>query len=261
MSAGSRPAEAGDGAPADTVLVVPCFNEAERLPAREYVEFLEAHEEIGFLFVDDGSTDRTGARLEEIAERGGARARVVRLARNVGKAEAVRRGLLRALAGGPRFVGYWDADLATPLDAVLALRRRLRERPEVQWVLGSRVRLLGRSIRRDATRHYLGRVFATLASLVLRLPVYDTQCGAKLFRVDEGLAELLREPFVSRWAFDVELLARFAVRHGGTAAEIGRRVVEVPLERWWDVEGSKIGLGAGARAFCDLLRIRVRYPR
>lgn len=256
---------AGDDHPTaprtETVLVVPCYNEAARLPVHEYVEFLEAHGGIGFLFVDDGSTDRTRARLEEIAEGGGERVGVLALPRNLGKAEAVRRGLLVAPGGGARFVGYWDADLATPLESAIAFRRVLRERPEVRWVLGSRVRLLGRSIERGALRHYLGRIFATVASLVLRLPVYDTQCGAKLFRADEGLAELLREPFVSRWAFDVELLARFAVRHGGAAPEIGRRVVEVPLERWSDVEGSKLGLRAGARAFWDLSRIRGRYPR
>jgi hypothetical protein len=101
-------------------------------------------------------------------------------------------------------------------------------------------------------RHYLGRVFATAASLVLNLGVYDTQCGAKLFRCTPALEAALAAPFASRWAFDVELLSRLT--HGPVALP-ARRIHEEPLRTWCDISRSKLGvlpmLGAGV----DLARI------
>ena len=133
---------------------------------------------------------------------------------NTGKGEAVRSGLLRAIQSGAPYVGFWDADLATPLNAIGDLLGVLLSQPEVNIVLGSRVRLLGRNIERRAARHYLGRIFATCVSLVLDLPVYDTQCGAKLFRVTPEIQQVFQEPFSSRWIFDVELLARYVTLNG-----------------------------------------------
>ncbi|HEY7375200.1 MAG TPA: hypothetical protein VIF57_23765, partial [Polyangia bacterium] len=107
-------------------------------------------------------------------------------------------------------------------------------------------------IERSAVRHYLGRVFATAASLILRTRVYDTQCGAKLFRAGPALAEALSAPFLSRWAFDVELLGRLLIGTPGVAPLPLAAIVEVPLAVWHDVEGSKLGLAGMARTARDL---------
>src|SRR6266568_1094414 len=163
-----------------TVIVVPCFNEAARLRPDGFGPLAE-HPEIELLFVDDGSTDDTRRVLEGLAARW-PRAHVLALPANGGKGEAVRRGMLDGLARGAACVGYLDADLATPADEMLRLRDELLGAAGASAVLASRVALLGRDIQRNPARHYLGRVFATTASVVLGLPVYDTQCGAKLFR-------------------------------------------------------------------------------
>jgi hypothetical protein len=129
-------------------------------------------------------------------------------------------------------------------------------------VLGSRVRLLGRSIERSALRHYLGRVFATGASLTLGLPVYDTQCGAKLFRVTPALARVLERPFLTRWVFDVELLARYGqVVSVGSGPAVERRVYELPLQHWRDVPGSKVRPWDFVRSGLELVRIWRLYRR
>ena len=238
----------------DTVLVVPCYNEARRLAGAEFESFLRKEPDVGLVFVDDGSTDETPERLLEIAGLAPERVEILTLSANLGKAEAVRSGLLRALDLGPAYVGYWDADLATPLPVLIEFRALLEERPGLELVLAARVVLLGRRIQRRALRHYLGRAAATAIALVLGLRVYDTQCGAKLFRVTPDLRGLFAEPFVARWIFDVEILARLIALRGGPgpAAEV---ICEHPLEVWTDVPGSKLALRDYARAALDLLRI------
>ena len=163
-------------------VVIPCYDEAARLPTARFKDFLLAQPEVAFVFVDDVSRDDTLSLLRSLERSVPERACVLALPENAGKAEAVRRWMLRALDDGADYVGYWDADLATPLGAILDFARLLDARPELELAIGARVVLLGRRIERRALRHYLGRVAATAIALTLGLRVYDTQCGAKLFR-------------------------------------------------------------------------------
>jgi dolichyl-phosphate beta-glucosyltransferase len=234
-------------------LVVPCYNEAARLTPQPFLDAIAEEAGLHLLFVDDGSRDRTADILGQLAAAAGDRAAVLRLTRNVGKAGAVRAGVLTALDSQPEYVGFWDADLATPLAALPEFLEVFRTRPEVDIVMGARVQLLGRDVRRSLLRHYAGRVFATAASFALGIAVYDTQCGAKIFRATETLREAFSQPFRSRWIFDVEILSRHIAAHG--RAEATRRIYELPLTRWTNVPGSKLKLHHAARAAWDLARI------
>ena len=170
--------------------------------------------------------------------------------------------MLRAIElGKGGFVGFWDADLATPLDAIPDLLRKLIGHPELQMVFGARIRLLGRQVHRKASRHYLGRVFATVVSMMLRLPIYDTQCGAKIFRVTPGLSQILSKPFISRWIFDVEILARFIALNKGNVQPLHDAIYEFPLDTWEDIAGSKVKAGDFLLAFVDTFRIHRKYLR
>jgi glycosyltransferase involved in cell wall biosynthesis len=240
-------------------LVVPCFNEEHRLDRAAFDGArLEGHD-LNLVFVDDGSTDGTRGVLEALRARHPQRVRVVVQPVNGGKAEAVRRGVLVALEQRPDAVGFWDADLATPLAELPPFVRVLEENPEIEVVIGSRVKLMGRHIQRRLWRHYLGRIFATAASMALEMPVYDTQCGTKLFRVTPAVARVFAEPFLARWVFDVEILARFLAYHGGTRSEAQGAIYELPLGHWVDVHGTKLKAGDFAKAAVDLAMLRARY--
>ena len=243
----------------DRILVVPCFNEAARLDLAGFAPFIDTAGGPALLFVNDGSTDNTLSVLDAFASRHSDRVSVMTLAANAGKAEAVRQGMLAAIDRGARITGYYDADLATPAGEMLEILSRI-DVDDVDAAIGSRVALLGRSIERRATRHYLGRVFATAASAVLRLRVYDTQCGAKAFRVTPALRAALAEPFLSRWIFDVELLGRLD-GYQRAAGESPRWIVEVPLRRWRDVGASKLRATAMLQAVAELGRVAIALRR
>ena len=232
-------------------VVVPCYNEAERLDAAPLLAFVDGHPDASFLLVNDGSKDATGAVLEAVAAQRPGRIAALQLTPNRGKAEAVREGLRAALAAGAEIVGFLDADMSTPPSEIDDLLAALA-RPGVQVAIGARIRMLGYDIDRSTVRHYLGRVFATAASLILRASAYDTQCGAKLFRAGPALAEALAAPFLSRWAFDVEFLGRLLIGTPAAAPLPLNAIVEVPLAVWHDVKGSKLGIGGMAKTVSDL---------
>lgn len=250
----------GTAEAAHCIIVVPCFNEAQRLRGEEFLAFTRTDPRVHFLFVDDGSRDNTLHMLQTLCEGNLPALRYLHKPVNGGKAEAVRDGINAALASGQSqlaYIGFWDADLATPLDAIPHLLAKLRHDAHLQMVFGSRVRLLGRAIHRKGTRHYLGRLFATFASLTLGMPIYDTQCGAKIFRVSPDLATAMTEPFVSRWIFDVEIIARFLRIRGRKFC--CDTIFEYPLHAWQDVGGSKVRPRDFFTAIGDLARIHHRY--
>lgn len=238
----------------DTVVVVPCYNEAARLDVAAFERALAQEPKLRFLFVDDGSKDGTRGVLEGLSARCPGRALNHILAKNSGKAEAVRQGVLAAFDLGPELVGYWDADLATPLADIAAFARVL-ENPKILLVLGSRVRLMGRHIERTTVRHYLGRVFASAASLVLGLDIYDTQCGAKLFRATPLMRSVFERHFELNWCFDVELLARLLGLEDKGLGPLREQCVEFALDSWKDAPGSKLNLKQVPKVLGELARL------
>lgn len=241
----------------EVIIIVPCYNESKRIETDKFREFSKSHAGISFMLVNDGSTDRTLDKLHDLAEFDLSHFMVLDLPRNSGKAEAVRAGTARSLELGPKYVGIWDADLATPLTEIPRFVHLMEQKPEVLMVFGARVKLMGRTIVRPAARHYLGRISATLISVTLGLPIYDTQCGAKMFRVNDDLQALFGEQFLSSWIFDVEIVARLISRYNGKLPEDS--IYELPLNEWIHKSGSKIKPMDYLLALRELLLIRQKY--
>lgn len=237
-------------------LVIPCWNESARLDVGAFLAALSANPSLTFVFVDDGSTDSTAETLAFLRNQSPA-IEAIFLPKNGGKAEAVRAGINWALDHTPcEAVGFWDADLATPLSEVPRFIDELVANPSRELVIGARWPHLGAEISRSGFRSFTGAVMKKLIRLAVGVPVFDTQCGAKLFR-RETARELFAMPFLSRWLFDVELL----IRLGST--RLRRHGVELPLSNWTDVPGSKMKTFDLPRVLLDLIRIRWanRAPR
>ena len=244
----------------NAAVVVPCFNEAERLNRHQFLTFARRWQSVRFLMVNDGSRDATGEILAELHEQLPHRIQSIDLERNSGKAEAVRQGLLSALEGRPDYVGFWDADLATPLEAIIEFIDVLDRRDDVDVVIGSRMPLLGRRVRRDRVRRVLSRAFASVCSVMLGERIYDTQCGAKLFRVTPAVRCAFEDGFVANWTFDVEVLARLKrLWEEEDLNELHERVFEYPVDRWNEIAGSKVTAGSFLTAALEVWSIYWRY--
>lgn len=228
-------------------IIIPCYNEAERLELEQFSRFLEQHSEFSFLFVNDGSSDNTGALLKEFCSNY-SNASFLELEKNSGKAEAVRTGMLHAKDLQVSFVGFCDADLATPLDEFCNMLALAME--NTVFISGCRIMRLGSTIVRKTSRHLLGRVFATAASWHTGLPVYDTQCGAKIYHI-RTIGNVFHRPFVTKWFFDVEILRRLINVYG--KENIINNAIEYPLHCWIEKTGSKLRLFAVLWDFIRLL--------
>lgn len=238
-------------------LVVPCYNEESRLPVEAFAAFMEAEKKVAFCFVNDGSRDETQTVLDGLASRFPGQAGALPLSENVGKAEAIRQGVQKVLQESqPDWLGYWDADLATPLAEIHHFYEHIHQYPKREFFLGARVQRLGATVRRRNSRHYFGRIFGTLASRILGMPVYDTQCGAKMLRADLAQS-LFEEPFLTPWLFDVELLARLRNMRGKERAS--ECLYEIPLHHWEDVAASKLSLSDYLRVPWELWKIARKY--
>ncbi len=239
------------GKRATLTLVVPCYNESQRLQRDEFISFVDNMPRVDVLFVNDGSKDNTLDVLNGLAAERPGRISVLDMPQNGGKAEAVRAGLAHALASGVQMVAYWDADLATPLFLVEDFLRVAERDSKIEVIFGSRRRMLGHKVSRTLHRRIVSTICANLARMAIGMPIADTQCGAKLLRNTPAVAAAVQEKFTAGWLFDVELFARIA-RHGNREDHC---FYEQPLSEWTEIPGSKVSTSAIVKSGLRMVRL------
>ena len=240
-------------------IIIPCYNEELRFPKTEFIDFInKSGNEIVFCLVNDGSKDNTLALLNALEKQFPSKVISLNIPQNQGKAEAVRAGLLIMHQHEKDFdyFAYLDADFASPPSEIILIFNQLLKNPLLLFGMGARWQRLGSNIVRKISRHYLGRIFATMASLVLKLKVYDTQCGAKV--IHKSLIPVVcKDKFLRKWLFDVELIARIIQEYGKDKTE--KIIIEVPLNIWIEKGGSKLKLKDLLFVPLELLKIRRIY--
>ena len=237
-------------------IIIPCYNEADRLDVNKFVDYLLQNKHVHFYFIDDGSTDNTIIILNEIMSKINSHVTLLKNESNKGKAESVRLGVIESFSMNPDFIGYLDADLAAPIEEIDHLLNIIKADTKKEVVFASRIQLIGNEIKRNYLRHFIGRVFATCVSLLLKIRIYDTQCGAKIF--SKKICEVIfLEQFISPQLFDVEIFARLLNVYGmDKTIEIA---FEQPVSKWIDIDGSKVKPIYFLKAPFELLKIVRHY--
>ena len=246
--------------PVTCAVVVPCFNEADRLDVDVFAEFVCDTDDMELIFVDDGSTDATLHSAQAVSERAGSSVSVLRMNVNCGKAEAVRQGMRWAAQRDFSAIAFWDADLATPMGMISAFLDVLTKHSNVEVVWGSRLPLMGHTINRDAIRRQTGKMFSGSAAAAVGVGIRDALCGAKMFRTGAMLDTILARPFSSRWIFDVEILARLDVLLKSTGGmSVQKALYEFPVDAWYEIPGSRLHITDFLRATVELTDLCLRY--
>ena len=233
------------------VIIIPCYNEADRLFVEEFVLFLKKKEHIMLLFVNDASTDETQTVLEGLKEKFPEKVEILENKKNKGKAESIRLAVNQALknSSSSKFA-YLDADLATSLEECYSYLTYFEG--DKQFVFASRILKIGSVVERKFSRFLFGRIIATFISNILDIKVYDTQCGCKLF-TREISKIAFNQPFLSRWLFDVEIFSRLLKHYGKENAL--NLMEEVPVKSWIDQGESKVRISYFFKLWIDLYKI------
>ncbi len=238
-----------------TTIISPIFNESMRFNFQHWSNILENNSTVNFLFVDDASTDN----LDYISSLKIKYKNVfyLRLTKNLGKANAIREGLLYAtnnIQPNSNILGYLDFDdsiLAAEVQRIISLFcDKIKNFNSVDSLWASRVKLNGRYITRSNLRHFYSRILITLIGLNYPLLPYDSQCGFKLFLNDERFRQSIQSRFLTKWFIDLEILIRLT-QIGGKRINIW----EEPLITWKETKSSNYNILSSFRIAREVIYI------
>lgn len=230
-------------------IVIPAYNEAERIGAflDDYGTYFFDRPDAApceFFVVVNNSHDTTADVVKQHSTHWPDLHCIVE-PKNVGKGGAIMLGF--DVAQGD-LVGFVDADGATPPEAFQDLVDHIQDHGMIiasRWIPGADVRP-----RQPLSRRVASRIFNFLVRVLFKIPIHDTQCGAKLL-TRQAMEAVVPHIGLTRWAFDVDLL--FQVRRAGFS------IAEIPT-KWRDKTGSKVKVvRASTEMFIAIVRLRLLY--
>lgn len=237
-------------------VVIPCYNEEERLLSSEFKAF--AHKNLGYhlCFVNDGSTDNTLEVLKQLKKSNPGNISIYNCKKNGGKAEAVRQGMQHLIKDQQfDYVGFLDADLSTDFRDFDDLVNTI-ENSDFKIVSGSRMARMGADITKESARKVISKTINLIIQSILGMPFKDTQCGAKV--MDRDIASrMFKEKFITKWLFDVEVFMRMRKFYGRSYAQ--ELICEQPLKRWIHADGSKLSMKDSVKIIGQLGQIALHY--
>lgn len=233
-------------------IVIPCFNEENRLDISEIKQLFTQKNIANLIFVDDGSTDQTYRILSEIKNDYEDRVLIIYNKENKGKAEAVRQGMLYGLEKtNSKILGFLDADFFIPSEEVFRLISLFEK--NTLFLFGSKYQSKYLTKKRKLYRRFFGEFFSKLVTLMIGIKVYDSQCGIKLFK--RSIVTLLfKKPFITNWTFDVELFFRFKEKNN-------QNLKEIPLKKFNEAKESKMKISDFLIVPYELLKIFFYYKK
>ena len=237
-------------------VVIPCYNEEDRLSSKEFTDFVEKHSGYHLCFVNDGSKDNTLHILKELRKGREDYITVYDCEQNGGKAEAVRLGMLHmANYTDLDYIGFLDADLSTDLIDFDDLVKTI-ETSNFKIVSGSRISRMGANIAKESARQIISLTINYIIRKILKMNFKDTQCGAKI--MDKEVIKIaFQERFITKWLFDVEIFMRMKKHFGAEKASAS--ICEQPLKRWIHADGSKLSMKDSVKIVFQLGHIAIHY--
>ncbi len=239
-------------------VVIPCYNEEKRLIHKKFTDFIDKNSGYYLCFVNDGSTDNTLEILNGLRNEREDFITVFNCKKNVGKAEAVRQGmLLMSKKEDLDYIGFLDADLSTDLTDFDDLVSTI-ENSEYMIVSGSRISRMGANITKRSVRSVISLAINFIIRKILSMDFQDTQCGAKIFH-KEVIGISFDKKFVTKWIFDVEIFRRITLHFG--LKKTKKILCEQPLKRWIHVDNSRLSMKDSIKIVGQLGQIAWSYRR
>ena len=237
-------------------VVIPCYNEEERLLSKEFIDYIDENSGYHLCFVNDGSKDKTLEVLNNLQKGREDFITVYDCEKNGGKAEAVRLGMLHmAQKEDLDYIGFLDADLSTDLADFDDLVKTIQT-SDFKIVSGSRISRMGANITKESARKIISMTINFIIRKILKMDFKDTQCGAKIFSKDV-IKIAFGEKFVTQWIFDVEIFKRMSIHFGLKRAK--ELLCEQPLKRWIHADGSKLSMKDSIKIVMQLGQIAWVY--